>query len=150
MRKIGSRKARKGRKEDAKRFLTAPFLNIAGRPTLIAVCRHSPRFCDKIFSEMQSLPEMFAPYERLIEIEILGESYQVPENNSILRCLQFLDIEAVSNADLCWNGECLLCQVSIQNGDKERSVIACRTDASEEMKIVRLSKDIPFGQNRLR
>lgn len=95
---------------------------------------------------MQPHPEMFVPYERLIKIEILGKTYEVPENNSILRCFQFLDLEAVSNADLCWNGECLLCQVTIQKGDKEKSVIACRTDAVEGMKIVRLSKDIPFNQ----
>lgn len=96
---------------------------------------------------MQPHPEMFAPYERLIEIEILGKTYEVPENNSILRCFQFLDLESVSDADLCWNGECLLCQVAIQNGDKEKSVIACRTDAAEGMKIVRISADIPFRQD---
>ena len=89
---------------------------------------------------------MFVPYKRLIEIDILGTTYEVPENNSILRCFQFLDLEAVSNADLCWNGECLLCQVSIQNGGKEKSVIACRTNAAEGMKIVRISDDIPFGK----
>ena len=38
-------------------------------------------------------PDMFEPYDRLIEIEILGRKYSVPENNSILRCLQFLDME---------------------------------------------------------
>jgi hypothetical protein len=38
-------------------------------------------------------PDMFEPYDRLIEIEILGKTRSVPENNSILRCLQFLDLE---------------------------------------------------------
>lgn len=96
---------------------------------------------------MQPHPEIFVPYERLIEIEILGETFQVPENNSILRCFQFLDMEAISEADLCWNGECLNCQVSIQIGDKEKSVIACRTDAAEAMKIVKISPNIPFHQD---
>jgi NADH dehydrogenase/NADH:ubiquinone oxidoreductase subunit G len=88
---------------------------------------------------------MFAPYERLIEIEILGRTYRVPENNSILRCLQFLDIENISHADLCWNGECLNCRVTIANEGKERSVIACRTDADEGMRVVKISSDIPFS-----
>ena len=88
---------------------------------------------------------MFTPYERLITLEILGKTYEVPENNSILRCFQYLDLEAVSDADLCWNGECLLCQVSIKNGDKEKSVIACRTNAAEGMKIIGISKEIPFN-----
>jgi len=99
---------------------------------------------------MQPHPEIFAPYERLIEIEVLGKTYEVPENNSILRCLQFLEMDAVSNADLCWNGECLLCQVQILNGDKQRSVIACRTNAVAGMQIVGISRDVPFGQNRPR
>jgi len=36
---------------------------------------------------MENHPEMFAPYERLIEIEIVGRKFEVPENNSILRCM---------------------------------------------------------------
>ena len=43
---------------------------------------------------------------RLIEITLCGEKRLVPENNSILRCLQFLEMEKVSDANLCWNGDC--------------------------------------------
>jgi hypothetical protein len=89
-------------------------------------------------------PDMFEPYERLIEIEILGQRFEVPENNSILRCLQYLDLESISYGDFCWNGECLNCQVWIKKGDKEKSVIACRTDAVEGMQIVRMSGQISF------
>jgi hypothetical protein len=88
---------------------------------------------------------MFAPFERLIEIEILGRKRRVPENNSILRCLQFLEMDAISNADLCWNGDCLNCQVWIEKDRKEKAVIACRTNAVEGMKIVRISRDLPFN-----
>ncbi len=86
--------------------------------------------------------EMFEPYERLIEIEICGKLHLVPENNSILRGLQFLDMEAISYGDFCWNGECLNCQVRIKNGDKEKAVMACRTDVYEGMKIITMSDDI--------
>lgn len=88
---------------------------------------------------------MFAPFGRLIEIEILGRKRQVPENNSILRCLQFLEMDAISNADLCWNGDCLNCQVWIEKDGKEKAVIACRTTAVEGMRIVTISKHIPFN-----
>lgn len=84
-------------------------------------------------------PEIFEPYERLIEITICGEQKSVPENNSILRCLQFLDVHRISNADLCWNGECLDCQVWIKNGEKEKAVMSCRTKATEGMDITRIS-----------
>jgi len=89
--------------------------------------------------------EIFIPYERLIEIEILGRKYHVPENNSILRCLQFLDMEEISHADLCWNGDCLNCQVWVENNGKEKALVSCRANAAEGMNIVRLSKDIPFN-----
>lgn len=93
---------------------------------------------------METHPEMFAPYERLIEVEILGRKRRVPENNSILRCLQFLQIDTISNADLCWNGECLNCRVWIEKDGKEKAVISCRTTVVEGMKVVRISKDLPF------
>ena len=88
--------------------------------------------------------DMFEPYERLIEVEICGRTAHVPENNSILRCLQFLDVEGISDAELCWNGDCLDCQVWIKNGDTEKAVIACRTTVREEMQITRLSEAINF------
>jgi hypothetical protein len=89
-------------------------------------------------------PEIFEPYERLIDITIFGERRLVPEKNSLLRCLQFLEMDTVSDSELCWNGECMDCQVWIKNGDNERSVMACRTNAEEGMEIVRLSETIRF------
>ena len=86
--------------------------------------------------------DIFEPYDRLIEISICGRKFEVPENNSILRCFQYVDVEAVSMADLCWNGDCLNCQVWIKNGDKEKAFISCRANAVEGMEIVRLSDDI--------
>lgn len=83
--------------------------------------------------------EIFEPYDRLVTIRICGVEREVPENNSILRCLQFLDMEAISYGDFCWNGECINCQVWIKSGDKEKAVMACRTNVEEGMEIVRLS-----------
>ncbi|MEO8649970.1 MAG: hypothetical protein ABI539_12460 [Acidobacteriota bacterium] len=91
--------------------------------------------------------DIFEPYDRLVEIEICGLRKRVPEYNSILRCMQYLDMEAISYGDFCWNGECLNCQVWIRNGEKEKAVIACRTNVVEAMEIVRLSDDIPFEVN---
>lgn len=87
-------------------------------------------------------PEIFEPYTRLIEITVCGEKKLVPENNSILRCLQFLDMEKISNADLCWNGECINCQVWIKNGPKEKPAMSCRTTVSEGMEILKLSEPL--------
>lgn len=83
--------------------------------------------------------EIFEPYQRLVKIKIAGIEREVPENNSILRGLQFLNMEAISYGDFCWNGECLNCQVWIRIGDREKAVIACRTIVEEGMEIVRLT-----------
>lgn len=94
-------------------------------------------------------PDMFEPYDRLIEIEILGTKYRVPENNSILRCLQFLDMESISYGDFCWNGECFNCQVWLKNGEKEKAVMACRTNVFEGMQIVKMSEQIVLSEPSL-
>ncbi len=86
--------------------------------------------------------DIFEPFEKLIEIEICGTRREVPENNTLLRCFQFLSMETISMGDFCWNGDCLNCQVWIENGDKLKAVIACRAVVEEGMKIVRLSEEI--------
>lgn len=86
------------------------------------------------------LKDLFEPYDRLITINICGTEHQVPENNTILRGLQYLDMERISEAELCWNGECLDCQVWIKNGDKEKAAISCRTNVTDGMVITRISE----------
>jgi predicted molibdopterin-dependent oxidoreductase YjgC len=86
--------------------------------------------------------EIFMPYDRMITIRVLGRAYRVPNNNSILRCLQFLDMDGISEAELCWNGECLDCRVTVRSGSGKRSVIACRAEADEGMEICELSDQL--------
>lgn len=88
------------------------------------------------------LSDVLQPYDRLIEIEICGQKKLVPENNTILRCLQYLDTEFISYADLCWNGECINCQAWIQKDDKEKMVMACSTLVADGMNILRLAESI--------
>jgi hypothetical protein len=46
--------------------------------------------------------DLFEPYEKLIEIELLGRAVRVPENNRLLRCFQFLSLKSISYGDFCW------------------------------------------------
>lgn len=94
---------------------------------------------------IEDYKDIFEPFEKLVEIEIRGEKREVPENNSLLRCFQFLSIETISFGDFCWNGDCLNCQVWIKNGEKEKAVLACRTNVQENMEIVRLSEEIEIN-----
>lgn len=86
--------------------------------------------------------DIFEPFEKLVEIEILGKRYEVPENNSLLRCFQYLSMETISYGDFCWNGECASCQVWLADTAKDKPVLSCRTKVREGMKIVRMSAEI--------
>jgi len=87
--------------------------------------------------------DLFAPFERLVTIEVLGRRVEVPENNRLLRCFQYLSLETISYGDFCWNGDCTNCQVwcrdAGQPADAARPALACRFDVREGMVITRLS-----------
>jgi predicted molibdopterin-dependent oxidoreductase YjgC len=91
-------------------------------------------------------PDIFEPYEKLISIEICGEIRQVPENNTLLRCFQFLSLESISIGEFCWNGTCTNCQVWLDNGNAEKTVLACRTKVRENMKIIKMDDEIKLTE----
>lgn len=92
------------------------------------------------------LQDFFQPYEKLVEIDIMGRKCSVPENNTLLRGFQFLSMESISYGDFCWNGDCLNCQVWVKNGDKEKAIIACRSNVTEGMEIIRMSDEIELTE----
>jgi len=90
--------------------------------------------------------DIFEPFERLIEIEITGEKRYVPENNTLLRCFQFLSMETISHGEFCWNGDCANCQVWLEEDTKEKLALSCRTKVTAGMKIVRMSGEINLSE----
>ncbi len=94
------------------------------------------------------MSDIFEPFEKLIEIEILGKKCEVPENNTLLRCFQYLSMETVSMGDFCWNGDCANCQVWLEGSSKEKPVLACRTKVEEGMKILRMSGEISLASSQ--
>lgn len=86
--------------------------------------------------------EIFEPFEKLVEIEICGKKYNVPENNQLLRCFQFLSMETVSMGEFCWNGDCANCQIWIKTASGEKAALSCRTKVEAGMKILRIADEI--------
>jgi NADH dehydrogenase/NADH:ubiquinone oxidoreductase subunit G len=90
--------------------------------------------------------DLFAPFDRLVTIEVLGRRVEVPENNRLLRCFQYLSLETISYVDFCWNGDCTNCQVWCRDAGQPagaaRPALACRFDVREGMVITRLSPHI--------
>ena len=90
--------------------------------------------------------DLLDPYEKLINLDILGNKVSVPEKNRLLRCFQYLSINTISYGDFCWNGECTNCQVWYhlkgQNELSDRPALSCRLECEEGMVITKLSQFI--------
>jgi predicted molibdopterin-dependent oxidoreductase YjgC len=84
-------------------------------------------------------PQLLEPYDRLISVTIEGRQLRVPENNSLLRVLQYLDVDLYP-CRLCWNGDCDNCRfvyVHPKSG-MEATAKACAPVVKEGMVIRRL------------
>src|SRR5262245_46894859 len=91
--------------------------------------------------------DLFEPFERLIRIEVLGRSIEVPENNCLLRSLQYVAGEAIAYGRFCWNDECGNCEVTCLSpvtGEPE-VVRACQARVYADMKVVAVSPDVQIG-----
>jgi hypothetical protein len=82
---------------------------------------------------------LYEPYSRLIPIYYKGKEYEVPENNTLLRVLQYLNSE-VAYGNFCWNGDCRNCQVIIRRdaGSQEVTALACLTKVVPGLHIIKL------------
>jgi hypothetical protein len=78
-----------------------------------------------------------------VEIEVRRNRVKVPENNKLLRCFQYMKMDAVSVGDYCWNGDCTNCQIWYQAEDGElKSALACRLYVRPGMVITGLSANL--------
>jgi hypothetical protein len=86
------------------------------------------------------------PFSRLVTITLLGEPAEVPENNVLLRCLQFLAPEPISYGRFCWNEDCQYCRVvyDVGDGTQERAALACKLLVAEGMRIKEVSTEIRY------
>jgi len=87
---------------------------------------------------------LFEPFDHLIEIEILGRRLEVPDNNCLLRSLQYVAGDSIAYGRFCWNDECGNCEVTCVTPETgEPAVVrACQAKVWPGMKISALSEDI--------
>jgi hypothetical protein len=90
------------------------------------------------------MSDIFRPYEKLVEITILGKTFLVPEKNSLLRAFQFISPETIPYGRFCWNQECQYCKVSCQlpDDDQPRPILSCKFIVSEGMVISDLAPEL--------
>jgi hypothetical protein len=89
---------------------------------------------------------LFRPFSRLVKITILGRGFEVPENNPILRCLQYLAPEKVSYGRFCWNEDCQYCRIRFDGGEgtANRTALACKLMVEEGMQLTDLTTEIRY------
>ena len=95
-------------------------------------------------SEAPLMSEVFRPYEKLVEITILGKTFLVPERNSLLRAFQFISPETIPYGRFCWNQECQYCRVDckLSDDDQPRPILSCKFIVSEGMEISNLAPEL--------
>jgi hypothetical protein len=92
------------------------------------------------------MSEPFRPYEKLVDIIIMGKKFQVPERNSLLRCFQFISPETIPYGRFCWNQDCQYCRVSCQlpDDDEPREMLSCKFIVMPGMEITDLSQELKW------
>lgn len=95
---------------------------------------------------MSSAGPLYRPFDRLLKIEIAGRIFEVPENNSLLRALQYLAPEDVAMGRFCWNEECQYCRIiyDLGEGTPERNALACKVGVHEGMRLRELSLELRY------
>jgi predicted molibdopterin-dependent oxidoreductase YjgC len=87
--------------------------------------------------------ELYGDYEKLLRVSVLGRDMEMPENNTILRGLQFAAPQTIPYGRFCWNGSCDNCTVTVCNGAAESmKALACRMDARDGMRVTSASREI--------
>ncbi|HEY3176461.1 MAG TPA: 2Fe-2S iron-sulfur cluster-binding protein [Candidatus Polarisedimenticolia bacterium] len=88
--------------------------------------------------------DMFEPFDGLIQIEVLEHTLEVPDNNCLLRSLQYVAGESIAYGRFCWNDECGNCEVTCVSPETglETVVRACQERVYPGMKVTAVSDDV--------
>ena len=90
---------------------------------------------------------LLEPYARLIKIVVLGRVFAVPENNLLLRQMQYV-AEDIGHGKYCWNAECRYCEITYsKDGGPEQPALACRIKGLPGMTILQVAAEIKYNMS---
>ena len=86
---------------------------------------------------------IYRPFSKLVRIRILDRWFEVPENNILLRCFQYV-APSVPYGPFCWNGDCENDRIRCKEAGSAqvRPALACQTLVKEGMEIEWISPDL--------
>lgn len=87
---------------------------------------------------------VFRPFEKLVEITVMGKPFLVPERNSVLRAFQYISPGTIPYGKFCWSQDCQYCRVDckLPDDDETRPIQACKFMVSEGISITNLSPEL--------
>jgi hypothetical protein len=88
--------------------------------------------------------DLYEPYDKLIPIEVLGKRLEVPENNILLRQLQYVAPD-VGAGGYCWNAECRYCEIKYEVDGRTMTGLACRVKAVPNFKVTKLAPELKYN-----
>ena len=93
------------------------------------------------------MSDLYEPYQKLIRIVVLGKAFDVPENNLLLRQMQFV-AEDIGYGKYCWNAECRYCEISYtRDGSPEQQALACRLKGLPGMVVTKVALEIKYNMS---
>jgi hypothetical protein len=94
------------------------------------------------------MSDFYEPYQKLIRIVVLGKAFDVPENNLLLRQMQFVAPD-IGTGKYCWNAECRYCEISYcrREGEPELAALACRLKGLDGMRITKVAFEIKYNMS---
>ena len=94
------------------------------------------------------MDDLLEPYQKLIRIVVLGRVFEVPENNVLLRQMQFVAPD-IGSGRYCWNAECRYCEVEYTRGagGPGTPALACRVKGLAGMRVTRCAAEIRYNMS---
>jgi hypothetical protein len=86
--------------------------------------------------------DLFGDYQKLLQVDVLGQPVEMPEHNSLLRGFQFAAPETISYGRFCWNGTCNNCTVTVRTGLCDSKGQACAMETQAGMQVTAVSGEI--------
>ena len=93
------------------------------------------------------MEDLLEPWQKLIRVVILGKVFEVPENNLLLRQMQYVAPD-IGSGRYCWNAECRYCEIDYTRGQGPATpALACRIKGLEGMRVTKCALEIRYNMS---
>src|SRR5262249_43058086 len=94
------------------------------------------------------MSDLYEPYDKLVRIVILGKVFEVPENNILLRQMQFVAPD-IGSGRYCWKAGCRYCEIEYRRGAEapDTAALACRPKGPPGRQVTKAAFEIRYNMS---